>query len=98
MKLSKGGAILLDDKDAYEWLKKARNSGRGECSYHEDNFTMIGRNCYMMPEIATRGILLMQQFYNIDGSKKDMPDSELPYPNLSQFKIYTEYHETINNR
>lgn len=98
LKLSKGGAILLDDKDAYEWLKKARNSGRGECSYHEDNFTMIGRNCYMMPEIATRGILLMQQFYNIDGSKKDMPDSELPYPNLSQFKIYTEYHETINNR
>jgi len=98
LKLSKGGAILLDDKDAYEWFKKARNSGRGECSYHEDNFTMIGRNCYMMPEIATRGILLMQQFYNLDGSKKDVPDSELPYPNLSKFKIYTEYHETINNR
>lgn len=91
LKLSKGGAILLDDKDAYEWLKKARNSGRGECSYHVDNFTMIGRNCYMMPEIATRGVLLMPQFYNLDGTKKDMPDSELPYPDLSKFEIYTNY-------
>ena len=90
LKLSKGGAILLDNKEAYEWLKKARNSGRDECSYHVDNFTMIGRNCYMMPEISTRGVLLMQQFYNIDGSKKHIPDVELPYPDLSQFEVYTK--------
>jgi len=87
-KLSKGGAILLDDKDAYEWLKRARNSGRGECSYHVDSFTMLGKNSYLMPEIAARGILLMQQFYNLDGSKKYNAPQELPYPNLSQFPIY----------
>lgn len=90
LKLSKGGAILLDGDDDYEWFKRARNSGRGECSYHVDDFTMIGRNCYMMPEIAARGLLLMGQFYNADGSKKHNPDLTLPYPDLSKFPIYTK--------
>ena len=90
LKLSKGGAILCDSEDDYEWFKKARNSGRSECSYHVDNFTMLGKNCYMMPEIATRGLLLIAQFYNVDGSKKQMPDTALPYPDLSKFEIYTK--------
>ena len=88
-KLSKGGAILTDNKDAYNWFKRARYSGRNECSYHEDNLDMIGWNFYMMPELATRGLLLMGQFYNIDGTKKHNEDSELPYPDLSKFKVYT---------
>jgi dTDP-4-amino-4,6-dideoxygalactose transaminase len=83
LKLGKGGAILLDNEDDYNWLKKARNSGRDECSYHDDTFTMLGRNCYMMPEIAARGLLLMGQFYNLDGSKKHNEDLTLPYPDLS---------------
>jgi len=58
-KLSKGGAILTDDYDAYLWFKRARYSG-----------------------------LLMNQFYNIDGSKKHTQDLELPYPDLSNFEIY----------
>ena len=92
-KLSKGGAILLDDLDAYNWLKKARFSGRSECSYHDDNFDdnpVIGWNFYMMPELATRGLLLMNQFYNADGSKKHNEDLELPYPDLSKFKIWKQ--------
>ena len=31
-KLSKGGAILTDNYDAYLWFKRARYSGRRECS------------------------------------------------------------------
>lgn len=88
LKLGKGGAILCDREDDYEWFKKARNSGRGECSYHVDNFTMLGKNYYMMPQIAAQGVLLMAQFYNLDGTKKDMPDITLPYPDLSQFPVY----------
>ena len=88
LKLSKGGAILTDDKTAYEWFKRSRFSGRKECSYHDDSLDMTGWNFYMMPEIATRGILLMKQFYNMDGTKKDMPDLELPYPDLSKSKAY----------
>ena len=87
-KLSKGGAILTDSHEAYLWFKRARYSGRRECSYHDDNFDVLGWNFYMMPELATRGLLLMNQFYNIDGSKKQNEDLELPYPDLSKFEIY----------
>jgi dTDP-4-amino-4,6-dideoxygalactose transaminase len=89
-KLSKGGAILTDNLDAYHWFKRARYSGRRECSYHDDYFDMLGWNFYMMPELAARGLLLMNQFYNLDGSKKQNEDLELPYPDLSKFEIYNQ--------
>jgi dTDP-4-amino-4,6-dideoxygalactose transaminase len=89
-KLSKGGAILTDDHEAYLWFKRARYSGRREMSYHDDNLDMLGWNFYMMPELAARGLLLMNQFYNIDGSKKQNLDLELPYPDLSKFEIYKQ--------
>ena len=89
-KLSKGGAILTDDYEAYSWFRRARYSGRREVSYHQDNFDMIGWNFYMMPELAARGLLLMGQFYEIGGIKKENDDLELPYPDLSKFEIYNE--------
>jgi dTDP-4-amino-4,6-dideoxygalactose transaminase len=87
-KLSKGGAILTDSLEAYHWFKRARYSGRRECSYHDDYFDMLGWNFYMMPDLAARGLLLMNQFYNFDGTKKHNEDLELPYPDLSKFEIY----------
>jgi dTDP-4-amino-4,6-dideoxygalactose transaminase len=87
-KLSKGGAILTDDYEAYLWFKRARYSGRRECSYHDDNFDMLGWNFYMMPELAARGLLLMNQFYNGEIPKHN-EDLEMPYPDLSKFPIYT---------
>jgi dTDP-4-amino-4,6-dideoxygalactose transaminase len=88
-KLSKGGAILTDDYDAYLWFKRARYSGRRECSYHEDHFDMLGWNFYMMPELAARGMLLINQFYK-EGKPLSNDDLELPYPDLSKFEIYTK--------
>lgn len=88
-KLSKGGAILTDNHDAYLWFKRARYSGRRECSYHDDNLDMLGWNFYMMPELAARGLLLMSQFYD-GGEKKHNKDLELEYPDLSKFKIYNQ--------
>jgi dTDP-4-amino-4,6-dideoxygalactose transaminase len=90
LKLSKGGAILTDDYEAYKWFKKARFSGRDECSYHIDDFDLnpvIGWNFYMMPEIATRGVLLMSGFYK-DGIANQNEDLELSYPDLSKFEIW----------
>lgn len=98
LKLSKGGAILLDDEDAYKWFKKARFSGRGECSYHVDQFTMIGVNCYMEPEKSARGLLLMQQFYDTQGNPKANSDVELPYPDLSGFSVYNGMEQNIWGR
>ena len=89
-KLSKGGAILTDDRDAYFWFKRARYSGRRECSYHEDNLDMLGWNFYMMPELASRGLLLMNQFYDMQANPKHNEDLELPYPDLSKFDVYTK--------
>lgn len=98
LKLGKGGAILTDDHKAAAWFKRARFSGRTECGYHEDDFdgtTIIGNappiagwNFYMMPEIAARGLLLMQQFYDKDGNPKHNDDLTLPYPDLSKFKLW----------
>jgi dTDP-4-amino-4,6-dideoxygalactose transaminase len=88
-KLSKGGAILTDDHKAMLWFKRARFSGRRECSYHDDYFDMLGFNYYMMPELAARGLLLIRQFY--DGDKpKHNEDLELPYPDLSRFEVFTK--------
>jgi dTDP-4-amino-4,6-dideoxygalactose transaminase len=91
-KLSKGGAILTDDHEAYLWFKRARYSGRRECSYHDDNFDMLGWNFYMMPELAARGLLLMGQFYKGEYPKQN-EDLEMPYPDLSKFPIYTQNNE-----
>lgn len=91
LKLGKGGAILTDDEKAYRWFKKARFSGRDECSYHEDDFDknpVIGWNFYMPVETAARGLHMMAQFYNPDNTPKHNEDLELPYPDLSKFKIW----------
>lgn len=90
LKLGKAGAILTDDFQAYLWFKRARYSGRRECSYHDDNFDQLGWNFYLLPEIAARGLLLMGQFYNLDGTPKHNEDIELPYPDLSKYPVYTE--------
>lgn len=95
LKLGKGGAILTDDKKAYEWFKKARFSGRSECSYHDDNFDdnpVLGWNFYMPIETSARGLHMIQQFYNGDGTKKHNEDLALPYPDLSRFEVYKNNH------
>lgn len=93
LKLGKGGAILTDNREAWLWFKRARFSGRRECQYHEDNLDMLGWNFYLMPEVAMRGVLLMKQFYDLDGTPKENEDKELPYPDLSQFPIYRSSDE-----
>ena len=70
---------------------RARYSGRRACNYHDDNFDMLGWNFYMMPELAARGVLLMDQFYNPEtGAKLQNEDLTLSYPDLSKFKIYKQ--------
>jgi dTDP-4-amino-4,6-dideoxygalactose transaminase len=89
LKLGKGGAILHDDPRFDKWVRKARFSGRDAVSYHEDNFDdnpVIGWNFYMMPEIAAKGLHLMQGFNT--NPKKVNEDLSLPYPDLSKFDLW----------
>lgn len=90
LKLGKAGAILTDDYQAYLWFKRARFSGRRECSYYTDHFDMLGWNFYLLPEIAARGLRDMQQFYDKDGNPKFNEDVEMAYPDLSAFPIYQQ--------
>lgn len=89
LKLGKGGCVLTDSKDAYEWFRRSSYSGRRPVSYHDDYFDMTGWNFYMNPMIAELGLLLIQQFYS-DGKKINNPDLELKYPDLSNMPAYAD--------
>lgn len=84
--IGRGGMILTDDKEAYEWLKRARFDGRRECRLEEDDYTMLGWNMYLTPEQASRGIMLFSTI-----NQKGLEDLEVNkqgYPNLSSYEIY----------
>ena len=84
LKLGKGGAILTDNPEAYEWLKRARYFGRRPVDHLVENFDMIGWNYYMLPEIAARGCVLML------GIEDENDDLEIEYQDLSKYEIYTK--------
>jgi perosamine synthetase len=88
LKTVKGGAILTDDEEAYNWFKRFRFSGRREKDYHTDHLDFIGKNYYMPHILASIGLQMLSGFYNIDRTKKTMEDLSLPYPDLSKFPIY----------
>lgn len=86
--LGRGGAILTDDKDAYEWLKRARFDGRNPVPLAEDNFTQLGFNAYMQPTDAARGIQILSLLQGQD--LEDLKVSEQKYADLSKFPIYQQ--------
>jgi len=60
--IGRGGMILTNDKAAVDWLRRARYDGRDlSVSQWDDEPDIMGWHCYMTPEDAARGILLMDQ-------------------------------------
>lgn len=59
--IGKGGIILTNSKEAYDWLKLASYDGRDLKTRYTDpeHIQMIGYHMYMTPEDAARGIILM---------------------------------------
>ena len=84
-KMRKGGMILTDDFEAYQWLKRAGHEGRGAVPYREDDITFVGWNMYMTPPEAADGLWLMQ------GIPQDNEDSEEEYPDLTKFTLFKNY-------
>ena len=76
--------ILTDNKEAYDWFKKARYEGRGEVYYKEDNISSLGWNMYMTPQEAAHGLCLMQ---NYPLNKTDL-DELNGYRDLTEFDIF----------
>jgi dTDP-4-amino-4,6-dideoxygalactose transaminase len=78
IKIGRGGMILTDDEDAYNWFKLARYNGRNEIEHKYDKFKMVGWNFYMTNADAARGLWLLA---GLDESK--LEDITPDYPDLS---------------
>ena len=86
--IGRGGMILTDDEEAAKWFRKARFDGRnGEVPFKEDDVQMVGWNCYMTPEQASRGLQLLE------GVKPNMPDAYCSddYPDLRNMTVFKRY-------
>ena len=85
--IGRGGIVMTDSKEAYDWLKYASYDGRDLTKqYMDDDFKMIGWHFYMTPEDAARGILLMDQ---IPEFNEDTGNSNT-YSDLSNKKIFNQ--------
>lgn len=84
LKIGRGGFILTDDLEASKILRIMRFDGRTEgVSPENDNFIYPGHHCYMLPEEAARGIMLMNY---IPDNNPDLPWDN--YSDLSQYPIF----------
>lgn len=61
--IGKGGIILTDSLESYNWLKLASYDGRDLTTEYtqENHVKMLGYHMYMTPEDAARGIIIMDQ-------------------------------------
>lgn len=84
--IGRAGFILTDNKEARDWLRRARFDGRDAIPMLQDSFFMLGWNCYLTPEQAARGLQLFSLLHDKD--LPDIPVEEQGYPDLSQFPIY----------
>lgn len=80
--IGKGGVILTNDKNAYDWLKLASYDGRDlKLSYTDENHVkQIGWHMYMTPEDAARGIILMDRVPEVN---EDFQNDKM-YPDLRE--------------
>jgi dTDP-4-amino-4,6-dideoxygalactose transaminase len=85
--IGRGGMILTDDTLASVWLRKARYDGRSGKPYAEEQISMLGWHCYMVPEQAARGLTLL------DNLPEGLPDQTEDYPDLRKFKIFQPARE-----
>jgi dTDP-4-amino-4,6-dideoxygalactose transaminase len=81
---TQGGAILLDDPVAFNWLKRMRFDGRTEgVPPNKDTFTEIGYHCYLSPDVAAR---LLHKLSVLPDYNAPLPNDL--YPDLSQYEIF----------
>jgi len=85
LSLGRGGIILLDNKEAYDVLKKMVYDGRSsDKPWGEQNIKMIGYHYYMTPEIASMGI---EKFKDV-AYKEPKRYGYLNYPYLPDMEVF----------
>lgn len=79
----RGGMILTDDEQFYDWAQRATHDGRDmNVPYEEDNITMLGYHMFMTPETAQLGL---ERFKTIPETNEDIAGSHT-YPDISYVK------------
>lgn len=74
LKIGRGGAILTDNQEAYEWFKLARNNGKDITkSLPENIYQFPGFNMLLHPDLAEKGSRLLTELPNVN------PDMEYEY-------------------
>lgn len=93
--IGRGGAILTDSKEAFDWLKLATYDGRDLLTPYDspNHISMLGWHFYMTPEDAARGILIMDQL------PQDNEDtmSWRNYPDLSKIQVFNSHARGMTN-
>jgi dTDP-4-amino-4,6-dideoxygalactose transaminase len=84
LKIGRGGFILLDNADDANMLRIMRFDGRtAGVPPAQDMFHLPGQHCYMLPEEAARGLMLMNY---MPDDNPDLPWDE--YPDLRKFPVF----------
>jgi len=87
--IGRGGMILTDDKEAYDWLKRARFDGRDEIPLSKQkDIKVCGYNMYLTPEQAEKGLELFRYRNEIQLSQDDLRIEDQHYPDLSKFTAF----------
>jgi dTDP-4-amino-4,6-dideoxygalactose transaminase len=85
LSLGRGGAILLQNKEDYDILKKMSYDGRDLAKpWANQDITSIGYHYYMTPETAQLGINTLETVKNLSCKKW----SYLDYPNLRKMSVF----------
>jgi dTDP-4-amino-4,6-dideoxygalactose transaminase len=85
--IGRGGMILTDDKEAYNWLKKASYDFRDlTIPYPQNIYDFVGWHYYMTPEDAARGLILMDQTPTFN---EDIA-SWVNYPDISKNPVFND--------
>jgi len=87
--IQQGGAILHDDPEADEWLRRARFDGRKEGVHPKDDKDMIiGYHAYMSPETAAAGLVRLANLPKHNDPLPWGPGTNSDYPDLSQMECF----------
>jgi len=81
---TQGGAILHNNYEADQWLRRARFDGRTEgIAPKDDTFDMLGWHAYMSPDVAAR---LLWKLSRLPRQNDPLPNDD--YPDLSLAPIF----------
>jgi dTDP-4-amino-4,6-dideoxygalactose transaminase len=86
LQIGRGGAILVDNREAYLWLSRARSDGRDLTikPWSQDTFNFIGYHYNMTVEQAAKGIILLDSY---EANFDFFEDVRMLYPDLTKCPI-----------